>query len=111
MKTAQKSQQLLRTPTAPEKLLIVGAGYLGCEFASIDRTLGRAVTIVEQKDRVLPGWEPEAGERVAQALLSQGVALLLNQHVTLGQDRTERGHGSFPTTWRRSIPFEPWCLW
>jgi len=43
------------------------------------------LTIIEQKDRVLPGWEPEAGERVAQALLSQGVALLLNQHVTLDQ--------------------------
>jgi pyruvate/2-oxoglutarate dehydrogenase complex dihydrolipoamide dehydrogenase (E3) component len=79
------SEELLRTPTVPEKLMIVGAGYIGCEFASIYRTLGCAVTIIEQKDRVLPGWEPEAGERVAQALLSQGVALLLNQHVTLGQ--------------------------
>jgi dihydrolipoamide dehydrogenase len=79
------SEELLRTPTVPEKLMIVGAGYIGCEFASIYRTLGCAVTIIEQKDRVLPGWEPEAGERVAQALLSQGVALLLNQHVTIDQ--------------------------
>jgi dihydrolipoamide dehydrogenase len=82
------SEELLRTPRVPEKLMIVGAGYIGCEFASIYRTLGCAVTIIEQKDRVLPGWEPEAGERVAQALLSQGVALLLNQQVTL--DRIER---------------------
>ena len=79
------SEELLRTPTVPEKLMIVGAGYIGCEFASIYRTLGSAVTIIEQKDRVLPGWEPEAGERVAQALLNQGVALLLNQHVVIDQ--------------------------
>jgi dihydrolipoamide dehydrogenase len=79
------SEELLRTPTVPERLMIVGAGYIGCEFASIYRTLGCAVTIVEQADRVLPGWEPEAGERVAQALLSQRVALLLNQHFTLDQ--------------------------
>jgi pyruvate/2-oxoglutarate dehydrogenase complex dihydrolipoamide dehydrogenase (E3) component len=79
------SEELLRTPTVPEKLMIVGAGYIGCEFASIYRTLGCAVTIIEQKDRILPGWEPEAGERVAQALLNQKVALLLNQHFTLDQ--------------------------
>ena len=79
------SEELLRTPRVPEKLMIVGAGYIGCEFASIYRTLGCAVTIIEQKDRVLPGWEPEAGERVAQGLLNQRVTLLLNQQVTLDQ--------------------------
>ncbi len=79
------SEELLRTPTVPDRLAIIGAGYIGCEFASIYRTLGCAVTVIEKENRVLPGWELEAGERVAQALASQGVTVLLNQNVSLDQ--------------------------
>jgi dihydrolipoamide dehydrogenase len=79
------SEELLRMPTVPERLVIVGGGYIGCEFASIYRTLGCTVTIVERENRVLPGWESEAGELVAQSLVGQGVAVLLNQNVSLDQ--------------------------
>jgi dihydrolipoamide dehydrogenase len=79
------SEELLRTPTVPEKLMIVGAGYIGCEFASIYRTLGCAVTIVEQADRVLPGWEPEAGQRVRQALEMRNVSVQIKRKISLEQ--------------------------
>jgi dihydrolipoamide dehydrogenase len=79
------SEELLRTPTLPERLVIVGGGYIGCEFASIYRTLGCAVTVVEKESRLLPRWEPEAGERVAQALVAQGVTVLLKQKVSFDQ--------------------------
>ena len=79
------SEELLRMPTLPERLVIVGGGYIGCEFASIYRTLGCTVTIIERENRVLPGWESEAGELVAQSLVGQGVAVLLNQNVSLDQ--------------------------
>jgi dihydrolipoamide dehydrogenase len=79
------SDQLLRIQSLPEQLVIVGAGYIGCEFASIYRTLGCAVTIVEQADRVLPGWEPEAGERVRQALEMRGVSVQVQRQISLEQ--------------------------
>jgi dihydrolipoamide dehydrogenase len=82
------SEELLRMPTLPKRLVIVGGGYVGCEFASIYRTLGCAVTVVEKESRLLPGWESEAGERVAQALVAQDVTILLNQEFHL--DRVER---------------------
>ena len=62
------SEELLRMTTLPDHLAIIGAGYIGSEFASIYRTLGCKVTLIERKRRVLPGWETEAGERVAEAL-------------------------------------------
>lgn len=85
------SEELLRMPTLPERLLIIGGGYIGCEFASIYRTLGCAVTVVERENRVLPGWESEAGERVAQTLVACGVTVLLNQNVSLDQIEREGG--------------------
>jgi dihydrolipoamide dehydrogenase len=77
------SDELLRMPSQPGRLVIIGAGYIGCEFASIYRTLGCAVTLIEKENRVLPSWESEAGERVAQALVRQGVTVLLNRSISM----------------------------
>ena len=79
------SDQLLHLNYLPAHLAIIGAGYVGCEFASIYRTLGCAVTLVEKESRVLPGWEREAGERVAQQLEMRGVTIQLERHVSLEQ--------------------------
>jgi dihydrolipoamide dehydrogenase len=79
------SEELLRISSLPERLAIIGAGHIGCEFASIYRTLGCVVTLIEKENRVLPTWEAEAGERVAQALERQGVIVLVNQPVSLDQ--------------------------
>jgi dihydrolipoamide dehydrogenase len=69
------SEELLGLTRLPRRLVIIGGGYIGCEFASIYRTLGCEVILVEKEARILPGWEPEAGERVAEALKERGVNL------------------------------------
>jgi dihydrolipoamide dehydrogenase len=79
------SDELLRITTLPESLAIVGAGYIGCEFASIYRTLGCEVTLIEKESRILPGWEIEAGERVAQVLKDRRVKIQLNHQVSFAQ--------------------------
>ena len=81
------SDALLRTSALPERLVIIGAGYIGCEFASIYRTLGSEVTLIEKENQVLPGWEPEAADRVAEALEMRGVNILRNQQVALHEIR------------------------
>ena len=52
----------------------------------------RTVTLIEKENRVLPGWEAEAGERVAQSLAMQGVTILLDRNISLDQiEATENG--------------------
>jgi dihydrolipoamide dehydrogenase len=79
------SDELLRITTLPQSLAIIGAGYIGCEFASIYRTLGCEVTLIEKESRILPGWEIEAGERVAQLLEDRRVKIQVDHQVSFAQ--------------------------
>jgi dihydrolipoamide dehydrogenase len=81
------SDELLRINALPERLVIIGSGYIGCEFASIYRTLGSEVTLIEKADRVLPGWEAEASDRVAEALEIRGVNIMRNRQVAVDEIR------------------------
>jgi dihydrolipoamide dehydrogenase len=86
------SDELLRINALPPRFAIVGAGYIGCEFASIYRTLGSEVTLIEKANRVLPGWEPEAAARVAEALEIRGVKIVRNHEVALDEiEESETG--------------------
>jgi dihydrolipoamide dehydrogenase len=58
----------LSLDTLPERLLIVGGGVIGTEFANIFASLGVRVTVVEMLDRVLPMMEPEVSSEIARAL-------------------------------------------
>jgi dihydrolipoamide dehydrogenase len=82
------SEELLRITTLPQHLVVIGAGYIGCEFASIYRTLGSEVTLIERKERVLPSWGPEAGTRVEEALRERGVRIIVNHEVSFPHTQT-----------------------
>jgi dihydrolipoamide dehydrogenase len=83
------SDDLLGMTTCPRRLAIIGGGHIGCEFASIYRTLGSEVTLIERENRVLSTWEPEAAERVTERLQARRVALRLNCEVSLDQIVTD----------------------
>jgi dihydrolipoamide dehydrogenase len=90
------SDELLRITTLPDHLAIVGAGHIGCEFASIYRSLGCEVTLIEKESRILPGWEHEAGERVARLLEDRRVAIQLNRHVSFASIETKASRVCIP---------------
>ena len=77
------SDQLFGRMDLPKRLLIVGGGYVGCEFASIYRSLRCAVTLIEKRERLLPDWDEFIGEFIAQTLHSLGVSLHLGQELDL----------------------------
>lgn len=77
------SDHLLRQATAARHLFVIGGGYIGCELAAIYRDLGSRVTIAEAQPRLLPNWDPIAGERFRNVLLSAGVDVLLNERIEL----------------------------
>jgi dihydrolipoyl dehydrogenase len=75
------SDQLLKMATCPRRLAIIGAGHIGCEFASIYRALGSEVTLIERQSQLLPCWEEDVAKQVAAALQTHGVTLHLNWDV------------------------------
>jgi dihydrolipoamide dehydrogenase len=77
------SDHLLRRATAARHLFVVGGGYIGCELAAIYRALGSRVTIAEAQSRLLPSWDPIAGEQFQKVLLTAGVEVLLNEAIEL----------------------------
>ena len=77
------SDDLLRHNEVPRHLLIIGGGYIGCEFASIYRTLGSEVTLIEKAGRLLSEWDQAAGARIAHGLEANGVRILLNDEVDI----------------------------
>lgn len=77
------STQALSPSTLPQRLVVVGAGYIGLELGMVYRKLGVEVSVVEAQDRILPAYDAELAKPVADALVKQGVALYLG-HKVLG---------------------------
>ena len=66
----------LTPPHMPQKLLVLGSGAIGVEFASFYNTLGAEVTVVEVQDRILPVEDPEVSAFAKKAFQSQGMRIL-----------------------------------
>ena len=69
----------------PTKLLVIGSGAIGVEFASFYSDMGAEVTIVEMLDRILPVEDEEVSAFMMKALTKQGMKIL----VSSGVDRIE----------------------
>jgi pyruvate/2-oxoglutarate dehydrogenase complex dihydrolipoamide dehydrogenase (E3) component len=85
------SDQLLQITEIPGHLLIIGGGYVGCEFASIFRALGSIVTLVEKQARLLPDWDADASEHLLQHLRLSGVTVELGTEINLARLPREPG--------------------
>ncbi|MBC7188887.1 dihydrolipoyl dehydrogenase, partial [Candidatus Aerophobetes bacterium] len=70
------STDALNIEKVPENLLIIGAGAIGVEFASIYSTLGSKVTLVEMLPRILPGEDAEISEKLKQIMQKKGIEIL-----------------------------------
>jgi dihydrolipoamide dehydrogenase len=69
------SNEILAIKELPESLLIVGGGYIGCEFASIFSVLGTRITLVEQLPGLLVQSDRQIVRDVEKTLREQGVAI------------------------------------
>ena len=63
-------------PHMPKKLLVIGSGAIGIEFASFYNTLGADTTVVEVMDRVLPVEDVEISAFAKKAFEKQGMKIL-----------------------------------
>ena len=69
------SRDATSAKAAPDRLLVLGGGVVGCEMAQAWAALGSEVTIVEVSSHLLPGHEPFAGELVAAAMSRSGMTV------------------------------------
>ena len=65
----------------PKKLLIVGAGAIGVEFASFYRSLGSTVTLLEVAPEILPSEDQEISRLAREALVGRGIEVINGQGV------------------------------
>ncbi|GAA1925134.1 NAD(P)H-quinone dehydrogenase [Nocardioides hwasunensis] len=109
-------EQVYDLTEVPEKLIVVGSGVTGAEFASAYLSLGIDVTLVSSRDRVLPGEDADASAVLEEVLTRRGMNVLSKSRmqsvtregdevtVTLTDGRTVTGShcilalGSVPNT-------------
>ncbi|QDH17832.1 dihydrolipoyl dehydrogenase [Swingsia samuiensis] len=70
------------TPTElPKRLLVIGSGAIGVEFASFYRNMGSEVTIAEVADRILIAEDPEISAAARKSFEKQGIKIITNAKV------------------------------
>ncbi|WP_298262132.1 dihydrolipoyl dehydrogenase [uncultured Litoreibacter sp.] len=79
----------LTPPRMPKKLLVIGSGAIGIEFASFYNTLGCDTTVVEVMDRVLPVEDAEISAFAKKQFVKQGMKIMENTMVK----KLDRGKG------------------
>ena len=84
------SQEALEIPRIPERLLIIGGGVEGCEFASLYAGLGSQVTVVEMTSRLLPLEDEEISAFIERELKKRKVRIIVENSVK-SVDKTETG--------------------
>ncbi len=88
------SDHLLAIDHIPESLIVLGAGAVGLEMASMMQAFGSKVNLVEMLDRVLPLEDPECCAEVAKALKRQGMKV----HTSCRADNVEACEGGVRAT-------------
>ncbi len=74
----------------PKRFLIVGGGYIACEFASIFNSLGSEVTQLYRGEQVLRGFDQDVREHISAEMLKAGVDLRVQTEITAIEKIGER---------------------
>ena len=84
------SDDLFSLPQRPDRLAVVGGGYIAVEFASIFAGLGTEVTLIYRGDRLLKAFDPDLGEHLAKSMTERGIDLRLHTELE-AIEATEQG--------------------
>lgn len=87
---AISSNEAFHLHAMPERVIVVGGGYIGVEFAGVFRGLGAEVTLVHRGDLFLRGFDDDLRAALADEMQKRGVALRFN---TLLERIEKRGAG------------------
>jgi len=74
----------------PESLLVIGGGYVGCEFATFFSVFGVEVTILEMTEQLLPGLDPLSARTLQRQMEKKGVKVHLKSEVTRVSEKGDK---------------------
>jgi dihydrolipoamide dehydrogenase len=80
------SEGLLGQTEVPRRLLVLGGGIIGCEFASIFNRFGSEVTIIEMLPNLIPQEDVDASKELAKQFGKRGITLHLEKQCTRVED-------------------------
>jgi pyruvate/2-oxoglutarate dehydrogenase complex dihydrolipoamide dehydrogenase (E3) component len=72
------SETIQKLDAVPPRLLVLGAGYIGLEFAQMMRRFGSEVTVLERGAQILSREDPEVAEALVNCLRREGIELQVN---------------------------------
>lgn len=75
------SESILQIDRLPRRLVVVGGGPVGCEYASLYAALGVEVTLIDSGERLLPFMDAEISGELAKMFAGMGIRLVLGQGV------------------------------
>ena len=84
------SETLLDVRTLPERLVIIGGGYIGMEFASMYANFGSRVTVVQNEDAFLPREDAEIAAAVLDSVEGRGIQVIRGAGVRRIDDEADQ---------------------
>jgi pyruvate/2-oxoglutarate dehydrogenase complex dihydrolipoamide dehydrogenase (E3) component len=75
------NRTVMELRTVPRRLLVLGGGYIGCEFGQMFRRFGAEVTVIDRNGHLLPREDPEVSAELEAVFRKEGIAL--EQHATV----------------------------
>lgn len=78
---AISSNEIFHLPTQPKRVVVVGGGYIACEFACILNGMGTEVTQLYRGTQILRGFDNEVQDFVAEEMRGKGVNILVGTDV------------------------------
>ena len=96
------SNEIFDLPEFPRRLVVVGGGYIACEFASIFQGLGAQVTQLYRGDQILRGFDDDVRAFIAEEMRKKGVDLRTRVHA----EGIERGADGLRVTLQDGTTFD-----
>ncbi len=76
------SREILDLEEVPQRLCVIGGGVIGLEFASVFRSFGSEVTVLEYFKEILPRFDSDLSKRLKQSLGKRGIEINSQAQVT-----------------------------
>lgn len=76
------SDELLMLEVVPKRLVIIGGGVIGLEFAQMFNGLGTKVSVIEMAEQILPHEDEEIASEILKSLKRQGIQVYVSSRVT-----------------------------
>lgn len=83
-------RKAMTLPNQPKKMIVVGSGAIGIEFAYFYNAMGTEVTVVEFQDRIVPVEDEEISEQLERSFKKSGIKIITSAEVT-GVDTSGKG--------------------